>query len=51
MKLVVISIFVFTPWGARRRYFLLKLAAESRMRCAGVPRVINILCDTALVYG
>ncbi len=37
--------------GARRRIFEAGASALVAQASRGVPRVINILCDTAMVYG
>jgi type II secretory pathway predicted ATPase ExeA len=37
--------------GAKRIMFTLEAAAKIAEASGGVPRMINILCDTALVYG
>jgi general secretion pathway protein A len=37
--------------GAKRIMFTLDAAAKIAQASGGIPRMINILCDTALVYG
>ena len=37
--------------GAKRIMFTLEAASRIALASGGIPRMINILCDTALVYG
>jgi len=37
--------------GAKRIMFTLEAASKIAVASGGIPRMINILCDTALVYG
>ena len=51
MKSKITSTFVLKAAGAQFQLFSEEACAAIAHASRGIPRTINILCDTALVYG